>query len=124
MKNIIVKGYDISKQNLKGMTPEQYITLMEFQKFSCPLSGKKFEYSFEDKKFIDKEGRKSNIIAPPVDHDHNTGFIRGILSEKINLLLDQWEKKTYGNLSKPKELTDYQNNPPAFKCIGKVKYKR
>ena len=123
MKNIIVKGYDISKQNLKGMTPEQYITLMEFQNFSCPLSGKKFKYFFAEKKFLDKEGRKSSIIAPPVDHDHKTGFIRGILSEKLNLLLDQWEKKTYGNLSKPKELTDYQNDPPAYKCIGKVKYK-
>ena len=123
MKNFIVIGYNISKQNLKGMTPEQYITLMEFQNFSCPLSGKKFKYSFEEKKFLDKEGRKSRIIAPPVDHDHKTGFIRGILSEKVNLLLDQWEKKTYGNLSKPKELTDYQNDPPAYKCIGKVKYK-
>ena len=123
MKNFIVKGYNISKQNLKGMTPEQYITLMEFQNFSCPLSGKKFKYSFEEKKFLDKEGRNSSIIAPPVDHDHKTGFIRGILSEKLNLLLDQWEKKTYGNLSKPKELTDYQNDPPAYKCIGKVKYK-
>ena len=123
MKNFIVKGYNISKQNLKGMTPEQYITLMEFQNFSCPLSGKKFKYSFEEKKFLDKEVRKSSIIAPPVDHDHKTGFIRGILSEKLNLLLDQWEKKTYGDLSKPKELTDYQNDPPAYKCIGKVKYK-
>ena len=122
-KVLIIKGYDISKQNLKGMTPHQYITLMEFQKFSCPLSGKKFEYSIHEKKFIDKEGRKSSIIAPPVDHDHNSGFIRGILSEKLNLLLDQWEKKTYGDLSKPKELTNYQNDPPAFKCIGKVKYK-
>ena len=123
MKNIIVKDYDISKQNLNGMTPEQYFTLMEFQNFSCPLSGKKFKYSFEEKKFLDKEGRKSSIIAPPVDHDHKTGFIRSILSEKLNLLLDQWEKKTYGDLSKPKELTDYQNDPPAYKCIGKVKYK-
>ena len=33
MKNIIVKGYDISKQNLKGMTPDQYIKLMEFQNY-------------------------------------------------------------------------------------------
>ena len=122
-KVFIIKGYDISKQNLKGMSPNQYITLMEFQKFSCPLSGKKFEYSIYEKKFIDKEGRKSSIIAPPVDHDHNTGFIRGILSEKLNLLLDQWEKKTYGNLSKPKELTDYQKDQPAYKCIVKVKYK-
>ena len=96
---------------------------MEFQNFSCPLSGKKFEYSHDEKKFVDKEGRKSSIIAPPVDHDHITGFIRGILSEKLNLLLDQWERKTYGDLSKPKELTNYQNDPPAFKCIGKVKYR-
>ena len=44
-------------------------------------------------------------------------------SKKLNLLLDQWEKQTYGKLSKPKELTDYQNDPPAYKCIGKVKYK-
>ena len=51
MKNIIVKGYDISKQSLKGMTPDQYIKLMEFQNFSCPLSGKKFEYSHDEKDF-------------------------------------------------------------------------
>ena len=43
MKNIIVKDYDISKQNLKGMTPEQYFTLMEFQKFPFSLSSKKFK---------------------------------------------------------------------------------
>ena len=43
----------------------------------------------EDEGFfqLDKEGRKSRIRAPPVDHDHKTGFIRGILSEKLNLLL-------------------------------------
>ena len=35
-KAVIIKGYNISKQNLKGMSPEQYITLMEFQNFSYP----------------------------------------------------------------------------------------
>ena len=73
------------------------------------------------KKFLDIQGRVTNIQAPPVDHDHESGFIRGILSEKVNLLLDQWEKNTYGNLSKPPELSEYQKNPPAFKCIGKIK---
>ena len=116
-------GYDLSKQNLKGMSPKQYLELMKFQNFKCPLSGKKFKYSPEDKKILDIEGRVTNIQAPPIDHDHESGFIRGILSEKINLLLDQWEKKTYGILSKPKELSGYQTNPPAFNCIGKVKYK-
>ena len=33
MKKIIVNGYDITKQNLHGLSPEQYIQLMEFQKF-------------------------------------------------------------------------------------------
>ena len=33
------------------------------------------------------------------------------------------EKKTYGDLSQPKEFTNYQNDPSAFRCIGKVKYK-
>ena len=123
MKEIIVEGYDLSKQNFKGMTPEQYLNLMKFQNFTCPLSGKKFEYSRELKKFLDIEGRVTNIQAPPVDHDHETGFIRGILSEKVNLLLDQWEKKTYGKLSKPSELSEYQKTPPAFECIGQIKYK-
>ena len=123
MKKVLAKGYDISKQNLKGMTADQYITLLEYQKFSCPLSGKKFKYSSTKKKFLDIEGRQTSIIAPPVDHDHKTGYIRGILSEKVNLLLDQWEKQTYGNLTKPNELTEYQKNPPAFNCIGKIKIK-
>ena len=111
MKEILIKGYDLSKQNFKGMSPEQYLTLMKFQ------------HSKELKNFLDVEGRVTNIQAPPVDHDHETRFIRGILSEKVNLLLDQWEKKTYGNLSKPPELSNYQKNPPAFECIGKIKYK-
>ena len=45
MKEIIIDGYDLSKQNFKGMTPEQYLQLMKFQNFTCPLSGKKFEHS-------------------------------------------------------------------------------
>ena len=123
MKEIIIEGYDLSKQNFKGMTPEQYLTLLKFQNFTCPLSGKRFEHSKEQKKFLDIEGRETRVQALLVDHDHISGFIRGILSEKVNLLLDQWEKETYGKLSKPQELSDYQNNPPAFKSIGKVKYK-
>ena len=97
MKEIIIEGYDLSNQNFKGMTPEQYLHLMKFQNFTCPLSGKKFEHSRELKKFLDIEGRVTNVQAPPVDHDHETGFIRGILSEKVNLLLDQWEKTPMAN---------------------------
>ena len=62
-------------------------------------------------------------LPPPIDHDHATGFIRGILSEKVNWLERQWELGSYGHLSKPAELTKYQENPPAFTAVGKVAYK-
>ena len=47
--------------------------------------------------------------------------IRGILSEKVNWLERQWELGSYGNLSKLKELTEYQNRPPAVKLFGEIK---
>ena len=46
--------------------------------------------------------------------------IRGILSEKVNWLERQWDLGSYGNLSKPPELTNYQNNPPAVQLLGEV----
>jgi len=30
-----------------------------------------------------------------------------------------WELGSYGHLSKPPELTKYQENPPAFTAVGK-----
>ena len=119
MKKIVIGKYDISKQTLHGLSPEQYLSLMKYQNFQCVLSGIVFKYSPEKFKFIDR-----NSKAPPIDHDHDTGFIRGILSEKVNWLERQWELGSYGKLSKPNELTEYQNNSPAFKVIGKIKYKQ
>ena len=125
MKKIIIKSYDISKQTtLHGLTPKQYIDLMEYQNFECALSGNKFEYKEDLQKFIDVKKKKRARRAPPIDHDHETMLIRGILSEKTNWLVDQWEHGSYGKLSKPQELNDYQKNPPAFKIIGKIKYKK
>jgi|TARA_B100000579_G_C22283707_1_gene599458 hypothetical protein len=118
MKEIIVRGYNLSKQVLHGMTAEQYLDLIEFQDFKCYLSGIEFVYSEEKMKFMDINGK-----APPIDHDHETGFIRGILSEKVNWLERQWDMGSYGKLPKPKELTEYQNNPPAFQVFGKITYK-
>ena len=125
MKKIIIKNYDISKQTtLHGLTPKQYIDLMEYQNFECALSGNKFEYKEDLQKFIDVKKPKAPPKAPPIDHDHETMLIRGILTEKTNWLVDQWEQGSYGKLSKPQELSDYQKNPPAFKIIGKIKYKK
>ena len=57
-----------------------------------------------------------------IDHDHVTGFIRGLLIQKVNWLVDQWEQNSYGVLSMPPEILAYKENPPAFTAIGKVKY--
>ena len=117
-KEVIVNGFDITKQILHGLTPQQYIDLMEFQNFKCYLSGIGFKHDKSKQKFIDVNGK-----APPIDHDHSTGNIRGILSEKVNWLERQWELGSYGKLSKPIELTEYQKNPPALRLLGEVKYK-
>jgi hypothetical protein len=53
MKEIIVRGYNLSKQVFHGMSPEQYLDLLEFQDFKCQLSGIEFVYSEEKMKFMD-----------------------------------------------------------------------
>ena len=55
---------------------------------------------------------------PQIDHEHQSGYIGGILSEKVNWLQRQCELGSYGHLSKSRELTEYQMNPPVFGCIG------
>ena len=116
----VINGLDLSgvtRGNLHGMSIQEYYDLLEYQNFQCPLSGNPFRYDALKRKYLD-----INNKAPPVDHDHATGFIRGILSEKLNWLERQWELGSYGHLSKPQELTDYQNNPPAFNAIGRVQF--
>ena len=126
-KSKIVEGYDLSGvSTLHGLSLQQYYDLLKYQEFKCPVSGFEFSYDSEKKKFIDTKGGwkfSKKRVAPPIDHSHETGYIRGILSENINLLENQWGHGTYGTITKPPELTEYQNNPPAEKCIGFIKYK-
>jgi len=99
-----------------GLTLEQIYQLAETQNFKCALSG------------IALEIRDSEIYDPTtgkrisIDHDHSTGFIRGLLIQKVNWLVDQWEQNSYGKLSMPPEIVAYKENPPAYKVFGKVKY--
>jgi hypothetical protein len=99
-----------------GLSIEQIFKLAEFQGFKCPLSGL-------DLKIIDGE-----IYDPTtdkrisIDHDHATGFIRGLLVQKVNWLVDQWEQNSYGVLSMPPEILAYKQSPPAFQAIGQVQY--
>ena len=99
-----------------GLTVEQIYQLAEFQGFKCPLSG------------MDLVVREGEIYDPTtnkriaIDHDHQTGFIRGLLIQKVNWLVDQWEQNSYGTLSMPPEILEYKQNPPAFKILGKITY--
>ena len=122
----LIDGIDLSGQKtLHGLSLEQFYVLMKHQEFKCALSGFEFRYCDEKKKYLDYQypnGKKQ--IAPAIDHDHETGLIRGILSERVNQLTDQWHKwKAYGKLSEPKELIEYRKNPPAFECIGRIPFK-
>jgi len=126
----IIDGYDLSGvTTLHGLSLQQYYDLLEYQEFRCPESTYEFHYDEKLKKFIDTRGEhqgskwKSSKKAPPIDHCHKTGFIRGILSENANRLVDNWTE-TYGpKWTEPPELIDYVNNPPAYNIIGKVKFK-
>ena len=99
-----------------GLTNEQIYKLAEAQGFMCPLSGMKL---------IERDGEiydptTNKRIA--IDHDHKTGFIRGLLIQKVNWLVDQWDQNSYGKLSMPPEIIQYKKDPPAFKVLGKIKY--
>jgi len=99
-----------------GLTIEQIYQLAEFQEFKCPLSGT--ELVVRDGEIYDPTTNKRIAI----DHDHQSGFIRGLLIQKVNWLVDQWEQNSYGILSMPAEILDYKENPPAFKVLGKITY--
>jgi hypothetical protein len=99
-----------------GLTVEQIYQLAEFQEFKCPLSG--MDLIVKDGEIYDPTTNKRIAI----DHDHQTGFIRGLLIQKVNWLVDQWEQNSYGDLSMPPEILNYKQNPPAFKVLGKITY--
>ncbi len=99
-----------------GLTVEQIYQLAEFQGFKCPLSG--MDLVVKDGEIYDPTTNKRIAI----DHDHQTGFIRGLLIQKVNWLVDQWEQNSYGILSMPSEILEYKQNPPAFKVLGKITY--
>lgn len=55
-----------------GITPDQYVLMMESQNYSCAICGKKF-------------GTSTQMDGPCVDHDHTTGVVRGLLCRRCNM---------------------------------------
>ena len=66
-RTIIVKEFDITKQNLHGLKPEQYLSLMEHQNFKCCVSGNEFKYSKEKQKFIEENLSNEESLEKNID---------------------------------------------------------
>lgn len=60
-----------------GITDEQYVSMWKEQKGKCKLCGKDIGEAYLD-----------------VDHDHQTGRVRGLLCRGCNLMLDEMLEKT------------------------------
>lgn len=70
----------VRKHKLKSkfdMTPKQYDDMRIDQDYSCAICGK------------DEDNNDGRILA--VDHDHITGRIRGLLCQKCNIGLGQFD---------------------------------
>jgi len=84
-----------------GLTAEQYWALYEAQGGSCYI--------------CQRATGKARKLA--VDHDHRSGFVRGLLCKPCNSIL--------AHLRDDKDAAHrvfvYLYSPPAFRVIGKVK---
>lgn len=84
-----------------GLTPEQYKALYEAQNGSCYI--------------CQRATGKTKRLA--VDHDHATGYVRGLLCGPCNSILAQIRDDRYAAA----RIVLYLMYPPAFDVIGEVK---
>lgn len=89
-------------QKTYGITAEQYWALHEYQGGRCYICRR-------------ATGRTKRLA---VDHDHETGYVRGLLCMRCN-------RDVVGHLRDDPEALErgaaYLRQPPAFAVIGKVK---
>lgn len=68
------EGRDKYLQDTYGITEKQFEKMFKRQKGKCPIDDQKI-YGYHE-----KQGRR----ASPVDHDHKTGRVRGIICYTCN----------------------------------------
>ncbi len=90
-------GRDYHIRRLYGLTSEEYEALLDYQDGKCYICGKECA-----------SGRKLSV-----DHDHDSGAIRGLLCITCN-------KYVVGNLNiyKVRAMLNYMENPPADSVFG------
>jgi hypothetical protein len=84
-----------------GITSEQYEDLYEAQRGTCYICRR-------------ATGATKKLS---VDHDHATGYVRGLLCTPCNKILGHLRD----DIDSAYRVGDYLMSPPAFKVIGKVK---
>lgn len=84
-----------------GITKEQYEALYEAQGGVCYICQR-------------ATGRTRKLS---VDHDHSTGYVRGLLCRTCNNILGHFRDDEHAAL----RAFEYLQDPPAFDVIGKVK---
>lgn len=84
-----------------GITPEQYWALYEAQGGSCYICRR----------------ATGKVRRLAVDHDHATGWVRGLLCKPCNSILAHLRDDTLAAY----RVFSYLQDPPAFDVIGKVK---
>ena len=100
-----------------GLTQEEIFEIASYQNFRCAITNVNFE--IRDGVIYDPtmpNGAWFKRVS--VDHDHQTNVIRGLLIQKANWLIDQWDLGSYGSLTIPAEILSYKANPPAVQAIG------
>lgn len=76
---------------LYGITKEEYEQMIEEQDGKCALCGKEFVYE------------RLHNFEPCIDHNHETGQIRGILHRRCNIGIGQFND----DVDKLEEAVDY-----------------
>lgn len=84
-----------------GITPEQYWALYEAQGRACYIC----------------QHAKGLTRKLPVDHDHATGYVRGLLCNPCNKFIGWLKDSPDAGF----RVGEYLVDPPAFKVIGKVR---
>lgn len=86
-----------------GLTIEQYDQLLVAQNNSCTVCD------------VSESGRMNRYFC--VDHDHTTGYVRGLLCHRCNAFRFRTEAVIL-------RFADYLRSPPAYNVIGKVRAKK
>ena len=101
------KGWTKGILKAYGLSRDAYVELLEKQDYKCPFCGKEHRYEEWVEIRRDKvEGKHVRDYLLVVDHDHETGKVRGLLCGDCNILEGLISKALKKGLN-PQAFIDY-----------------